>query len=70
MFLPVKRPPLALEFRAFGRSGFERQFSSCTAAGKGKLAVEKKSHFDFVANRMQLGIDGLMKFPQTPDTKF
>jgi hypothetical protein len=66
----MKRPPLALELRAFGRRSFEREFPRRAAVGVGKLAVEEESHFDFVANRMQLGIDGLMKFPQTPDTKF
>ena len=66
----MKVPPFALKFCAFGSRRLKRQFTCRTSLSVRELAVEKESHFGLVANRMELGIDRLMKFPQPPDSLF
>ena len=67
-FLPMETPPLALEFGSLQRSRFQRELTTRTSPRIRQFAVEKESHFNFIADGMQLGVDCLMEFTQPPDS--
>jgi hypothetical protein len=64
----MKTPPFPLEFRSLRCSRFQRKFTIRTPPRVRQFAVEKESHFNLIADRMQLGVDCLMEFTQPPDS--
>ena len=64
----MKHPSVAFELGALHGSGLQRQRSGCATPGIGELSIEQKAQLDLAANRVELGIDRLMEFPQTPDS--
>jgi hypothetical protein len=66
----MKAPPFPLELGSLRCGRFERELTSGTSPRVRQLAIEKKPHLDLVADRMQLGVDRLMEFSQSPDSLF
>jgi hypothetical protein len=66
----MKTPPFPLELGSLRCGCFQGELTSRTSPRVGQHAVEKKPHLDLVADRMQLGVDCLMKFSQPPDSLF
>ena len=69
-FLPMERPTFTLELRALLGRRRQRELARGATARVGKFAIEQKAHFDFVANKMQFGVDCLMQFSKSPDPLF
>jgi hypothetical protein len=64
----VKTPAFPLEFGSLQCRRFQRELTTRTSPRVRQFAVEKESHFDFIADAMQLGVDCLMEFTQPPDS--
>lgn len=64
----MKTPPFPLEFRSLRGGRFQRKLTTRTSPRVRQFAVEKESHFNFIADGMQLGVDSLMEFTQPPDS--